>query len=229
MKQEQIFRYGEDESPSTVVVRWEWLRGNHSPHLSVTGTVRDGKNYSSGCCHEMIRQIPDVDPRILDAIRLHLADRRGPMHYIANTVYLAGERDHNGLRKGERRQIRHGGKEPCWKMELVDKDGNTVELPYGWSTKTSHGELSDLPALPDVRLVWKPWETIGEGKERDLKAARSCACADWSEDHILYLSDEDLVSDHLETILTDRLPFVVDELRKVVESFGFDWNLGVTA
>lgn len=230
MKQEKVFTYNLGKDKLKVFVSWHWIKGNPGPYLSVTGEVwtpGEREPWCCGCIHDKIRLVKNLDPNIAKAIKFHLVGREGPMHYIANTKFHASDRDHWGLRKGERRQIRHGGKEPCWKMTLVDKDDNEVDLPGGWNTKTAHGELSDLPVLPDVRLVWKPWETIGEGKERDIVAARSYACADWSEDHPLYLSDEQLVSDDLEAILIARLPLLVDELRQLVESFGFDWNMGL--
>ena len=51
-----------------------------------------------GCCHEMIAQVfPELEP----LIQWHLVSSDGPMHYIANTLHMAGDRDSWGRAKGE--------------------------------------------------------------------------------------------------------------------------------
>ena len=51
-----------------------------------------------GCCHEMIAKVfPELEP----LIQWHLVSSDGPMHYPANTLYLAGDRDSWGRAKGE--------------------------------------------------------------------------------------------------------------------------------
>lgn len=51
-----------------------------------------------GCCHEMIAEVfPELEP----LIKWHLVSTDSPMHYLANALYLAGDLDHNGRRKGE--------------------------------------------------------------------------------------------------------------------------------
>jgi len=53
---------------------------------------------AGGCLHDDIAAaFPELEP----LIRWHLTSTDGPMHYIANTVYHAGDRDHRGLRAGE--------------------------------------------------------------------------------------------------------------------------------
>lgn len=53
-----------------------------------------------GCLHEDVAR---VFPEVAHLIKWHLCSADGPMHYIANTVYFAGDRDCWGLTKGERR------------------------------------------------------------------------------------------------------------------------------
>lgn len=51
-----------------------------------------------GCCHEMIAVVfPELEP----LIKWHLVDTDSPMHYLSNALYLAGDMDYNGRRKGE--------------------------------------------------------------------------------------------------------------------------------
>lgn len=53
---------------------------------------------AGGAMHE---EIARVFPELAPLIKWHLVSTEGPMHYIANTVYLAGDRDYNGRRAGE--------------------------------------------------------------------------------------------------------------------------------
>lgn len=41
-------------------------------------------------------------------VKWHLYDVTGPMHYLANTIYHAGDRDCNGLKRGDVRTYKHG-------------------------------------------------------------------------------------------------------------------------
>ena len=51
-----------------------------------------------GCLHDEIRQ---YFPELAHLIPWHGCTTDGPLHYVANTLYLAGDRDCNGKRKGE--------------------------------------------------------------------------------------------------------------------------------
>ncbi len=105
---------------------------------------------SGGCIHgEIAKHFPELAP----FIKWHLCSSDGPLHYVANTVYLAGDRDCWGLRRGE-------------------------------------------------------------GKDRELSAARRAAI--WPD-----ATDEDLTAPGLEQRLEARLPALLAEFRKAVESLGF--------
>ena len=56
------------------------------------------KDHSGGCCHE---EFAKHFPEYAHLLKWHLTSTDGPMHYLANTLYLAGDKDHNGLRKGD--------------------------------------------------------------------------------------------------------------------------------
>lgn len=51
-----------------------------------------------GCIHD---DIAAAFPELAHLIKWHLTSSDGPMHYVANAVYLAGDRDHNGKRAGD--------------------------------------------------------------------------------------------------------------------------------
>lgn len=115
--QTKTFRadYVTDSGPETLIVtvRHDDCCGNGYNTFSITGvlyttrgssldgtikhaTGRTLKWHSSGCLHEVIaKRIPELAP----LIKWHLCSTNGPLHYIANTTYLAGDRDHRGFRK----------------------------------------------------------------------------------------------------------------------------------
>jgi hypothetical protein len=84
--------------------------GNGHNTFALTGTVygparkRPGAKYASapaiagGCLHEDVAR---VFPELAPLVRWHLCSSDEPMHYLANTVFHAGDRDHNGRRAGE--------------------------------------------------------------------------------------------------------------------------------
>lgn len=153
---------------------------------------------SFGCQHDEVRKL---FPELAPFIKWHLTSTDGPMHYIANTVFLAGDRDYNGLRKGEVQQLRNGKTgELCWIMK-------------GTGTRYHDG-----PTPPDetVTAIWEPWTRTGEGKARELDSARECAV--WPE-----ATDEDLTAPGLEDRLKERLPALMEAFRKDMEALGFKW------
>lgn len=60
---------------------------------------------SSGCLHD---EFAKHFPEYAHLIKWHLSSTDGPMHYIANTVYHASDKDHNGKRAGEVATWGHG-------------------------------------------------------------------------------------------------------------------------
>lgn len=82
-------------------VRYDDECRNGHNSFSITGTIRvPGKRdcAACGCLHEEIAQ---AFPELAHLIKWHLSSSDGPMHYIANTSYHAGDRDCSGRRKGE--------------------------------------------------------------------------------------------------------------------------------
>ena len=72
-----------------------------------------------------------------------------------------------------------------------------------------------LDAITGTTMHWTARTNVfGEGKARDLNAARSCAI--WPD-----ATDEDLTADGLEQRLRDRLPALLAEFQTAVESLGF--------
>jgi hypothetical protein len=83
----------------TATVRYDDKCNNGHNSFSITGEIKGPRGLDvCGCIHEDIaKRFPELEP----FIKWHLCSSDGPLHYIANTVYNAGDLDHWGLRKGE--------------------------------------------------------------------------------------------------------------------------------
>lgn len=193
-----------------VELRFDDECGNGHNTFAITADLYErGKQggykwFAGGCCHdEIVKHFPEFK----HLIKWHGCTTEGPLHYIANTLYHAGDRDCHGLRKGEfkhhlsRGQYQAGGVEgvPCWELRL----------PEGFEKEIYSNECPN-----PVILHWQPYGRIGEGKERELDYARSSAI--WPD-----ATDEQLTSDNLEQMLKDRLPALMEEFKTVIESLGF--------
>lgn len=69
---------------------------------------------SFGCLHE---RIAEEFPQLAKYIKWHLVATNGPMHYVQSTLYMAGDRDCYGKRKGEAISFEYGvqfGDNPIW-------------------------------------------------------------------------------------------------------------------
>lgn len=91
-----------DSNPSArmrVTIRFDDQCKNGHSTFSVTGWGRDAfGGQFGGCCHD---EIAKTFPELEHLIKWHLVSEDGPLHYVANARFLAGDRDHNGYRKGE--------------------------------------------------------------------------------------------------------------------------------
>ncbi len=190
----------------TATVRHDDQCGNGHNTFSITADIREnGKEYMGGCCHEEItKRIPELAPYI----KWHLTSTDGPMHYIANTVYTAGERDCHGLRKGEFRQ--HTSRGPFQNGGVAGVPNWVLKLPSGME-KDVYSATKPAP----VTLEWEAYGRTGEGKARELDAARNAAV--WPEATDGELSVE---PDELKAALEARLPKLMEEFQAAVESLG---------
>ena len=85
-------------------IRFDDECGNGHNSFAITGEIASNTSFSErafvagGCLHE---EIAKHFPELAHLIKWHLCSTDSPMHYVANTVYHASDRDHNGKRKGE--------------------------------------------------------------------------------------------------------------------------------
>ncbi len=262
-----ISYYGE-QSRMRVEIRYDDECGNGHNTFAITADInpvdRRKGGGAGGCLHDEIRKhFPELAP----FIKWHLCSSDGPMHYIANTVFHAGNRDCWGKLKGEPRsfsQVLQFGKNPIkhklrssfakflqdhapkevhqfsaeqpegydFEVIRIDHENRKGET-YKFGPKYTFGGYADkwhecpfdtepealefLEALqtcePEFISIPTSW---GEGKERDLDAARHCAV--WPD-----ATNEELTAPGLEQRLKDRLPALLTEFRQAVEFLGFVW------
>lgn len=231
--------------------------------FAITGTVTDTsqtrrhlREVAGGCLHE---EIAKAFPELAPLIRWHLTSSDGPMHYIANTVYHAGNRDHWGKVAGEPRAfetfiqfgdnpIKHkpGSKFVKWLESCVPLHGERAFdfeiLPFEHADRKTYGthytfggfadkwhecpfrtesEAMDFlcalqtcnPKFIKVATAW------GEGKARDLDAARNAAV--WPDASDAELSVE---PDELKAALIKRHAALIKNFREDMLGAGFIWT-----
>lgn len=211
----KIIQYGGESATITATVRYDDECSNGHNSFAITGQISstNKRKYTDGfiaggCIHEDVaKHFPELAP----FIKWHLCDSDGPMHYIANTSYHAGDRDHRGLLKDEKRQLRNGRtKQPVWQRVVRNAAGKEVNI--------GHHEWRDAEEKPveTLSVEWEPVHTVGEGKPRDLDAARRSAV--WPD-----ATDEELTAPGLRERLEARLPALLAAFRADVESLGLVW------
>lgn len=203
--------YTEDRHSYRIVVelRFDDQCKNGHESFAITAyigeAIGDGRyrEHTSGCCHD---EIAKRFPELAHLIPWHLTSTDGPMHYLANTVYAAGDRDYRGLRKGESRQLRNG------------KTGELAWIMKGVQTRYHDGPM---PPSDSVTLHWEPWLIEGEGKARELEHARSHAV--WPEATDAELCQE---PEALRAALEARLPALLAQFKRDMLAVGFVWPKG---
>jgi len=198
----------------TATVRYddECRNGHNSFAITGSQTRLRGRTWVDDCCGCLHDLIAEHFPELAPFIKWHGMTSVGPLHYVANTIYHASDRDCWGLLKGEPKQIVNGRtKEPGWELVAIDEQGNvmpTYRLPKALTA----------PECPTstFRLEWRPWCRIGEGKARELDAARSSAI--WPE-----ATDEELTAPGLADRLLARLPKLIEDFQADLKKLGLQY------
>lgn len=196
----------------SVELRFDDECKNGRKSFAITAEIRRPRQRdveACGCLHD---EIARYFPELAHLIPWHIVDEGGPLHYVANTCYHASNRDHRGLLAGEKRQLVNGrSKLPVW--ELRRADGGKLE------TGSSNWRESTEQPAESVTLTWQPVWIVGEGKARNLDAARRCAVWPDAPEALLTGPREDL-----EAALKARLPALIADFRAAMDSCGFVWS-----
>jgi hypothetical protein len=203
-----------------VKLRFDDECGNGHNSFSITGDVYlcdDSGNPvrwdSGGCVHETIAR---VFPQFAHLIPWHLCSTDGPMHYVANTVFQAGDRDCWGGRKDEPRWVKYY-------VRPVPGPGLLVEWPSE-KNRILGPKVQEFKTRDDAQRTAEDcggsvveWVTAyHEGKARELDAARRSAI--WPD-----ATDDELTADGLADRLAARLPALLVAFKAEMEKLGFVW------
>jgi len=141
-----------------------------------------------------------VWPELVELIEFRGVGDDGPLHYIDNTVYLAGTRDCWGTEKGEQRRTQGDEGKLLWRYEKPPR-----VFPVASDEEP-----------PELRIKAVP--LLGTGKERDLEGARRAAM--WPE-----ATDEELCKprEELTDLLKARLPGLMTRVCALVKNLGFTY------
>ena len=109
--------YKADGTKVVATIRHDDRCGNGHNTFSITADVwypediRKREPSCCGCCHNDVAEaIPELEPYL----KWHLCSTDGPMHYVANTVYLAGDRDCWGTPGDKVRQLKAARSVAIW-------------------------------------------------------------------------------------------------------------------
>lgn len=244
---------------TTATVRFDDDCGNGHCAFSITGEYGKKNRYGDpeecGCIHDRIAiAFPDLAP----LLKWHLTSTDGPMHYIANTIHLAGNRDCWGRVAGEASAFEHGvrfaGVPVTHKMQTKfwqfckermgagdfqvvaiayePREGESYDFKPKWTFVGFGEKWHDCPFDSEVEaremaeaLNTVPVEFVqiavefSNGKARELDAARRVAVWPEATDAELSVGKEEL-----KAALEARLPALLAEFRRDVESLGFDYE-----
>jgi hypothetical protein len=177
----------------TATIRYDDSCGNGHNSFAITAQI-DIRGHDfwrddcGGMCHDDIaKHFPELAP----LLKWHLCSSDGPLHYVANTVYHAGDGD-----KGKQRCDRAG--KPMWQLGYLP---GRIDLVC----QTEKPESITLHYFP----------VLEDGKDRDLAAARDCAIWPEATDAQLLAPKEELTA-----ALLARLPGLMAEFKSAVESLG---------
>jgi hypothetical protein len=145
----------------SVEIRFDDQCKNGHNTFAITGDIRAGRReIAGGCLHD---DIAAVFPELAGLIKWHLCSTHGPMHYTANTLYFASDRDSSGRVAGEPCAWEHvvyfgnspvshkiSGKFSKFLQERMqrDQDGD-------WYLDPAHGEFR----VVDIAHEKRPGET----------------------------------------------------------------------
>lgn len=218
-------------------IRYDDKCGNGHNSFSITGSC-GGNNGIGGCIHDFIAE---QKPELKKYLKWHLCGSNEPMHYLANSMYHAKEIKPNTVPRFYDYYLKFEGISFTFKLDkrfksfLESYNGESLEVVAVKHPRDSK-TYSDNYTFSNCTLDWykclfreerkavemanalmsRPFEitrqisSYRDEKIPDLKAARRSAI--WFDAEL---------SDFTEEKLMARLPKLIEEFRKDVESLGF--------
>lgn len=108
-------------------IRFDDSCRNGEQSFAITGEINVPGHRDRGACGCIHDEIAEYFPELKPLIQWHLQDQKAPMHYFANAVYHASNRDHWGKVKGQ---------------------------PHGWRYALTFGDNPILHKMPSKFLEW---------------------------------------------------------------------------
>ena len=120
----------------TAEVRFDDECKNGHKTFAITGEIlRKAKNgrWVFDCCGQIQDDIAKHFPDLVPFFKWHLCSTDGPLHYLANTLYHASDKDHWGRRKEKEPDIEAARKTAIWPdatlEQLQDEEQLKARLP----------------------------------------------------------------------------------------------------
>lgn len=128
-------------------LRYDDSCGNGHNSFSATVSIYEkGREAGGGAAHDIIAE---VFPEYADVLKYHLMSSHGPMHYLANSLYLASDRDYNGKKKGEPTQFKR-------RILFIDKSGNPFPITFDVKSDLL-AFIQANPSLPELEILEVPY------------------------------------------------------------------------
>lgn len=218
----KTYRSGGDDYSIKLQIRYDdECKNGHNTFAMTADIYQNRKWYSGGCQHE---EIAKRFPEFAKYIKWHLTSSDEPMHYIANTMYLANDVDCSGYRKGEYSAFKKRVKS----IVRLDGEGTviyTTDMMYRNKQNNSNlaksnekeevklKEFTDALAVPyTVEADDEKW-SVSEGKESELESARNTAI--WPDATKEQLLDKKL--------LLSRIPQLMQDFHDDMVELGFEY------
>lgn len=198
-------------------IRYDDKCGNGHNSFAITGgCYRAGRAkidrnvISCGCIHDIIAvAFPDLKPYL----KWHLTTSDGPMHYVANSVYHASDKDHNGLRKGEFQSF-------TYRVMVNEKYLYQSRIFYSFRNWLHRDEakgqadefIKNIKPELHPEIIQAGSGEPSKGRQPNLEAARSNAV--WPEAEL---------SDFTESSLRARLPSLMKAFKRDMTTLGFEY------
>lgn len=236
----------------TATVRFDDECGNGHNTFAITAEVRVPRRRdveACGCLHE---EVAKAFPELTYLIKWHLCSTDGPLHYVANVLHFAGDKDCWGRRKGEPSAwecgvrfngspVTHRIKESFFKF-LQERHGTGDFQVVGFVHDREPQTYGTHYTLAGYGDKWHECPFRDKAAADEFCDAMNRCSVEWVRTPTQFsqgkereldtarraaiwpeATDEELTAPDLKERLLARLPALLEEFRKDVEALGFTW------